>query len=77
MPIAYADLRRVAAGYMRREVRGHALQPTAPIHETYVRLVDQKQARGWERVTLAGVTASNLSTIGSYRVTLGCSTEVD
>mgnify|MGYP006317685513 CR=1 FL=1 len=45
MPIVYADLRRVAAGYMRREAAGHALQPTALVHEAYVRLIDQKRVK--------------------------------
>jgi RNA polymerase sigma-70 factor (ECF subfamily) len=46
VPILYDDLRRLAAAYMRREPAGHSLQPTALVHETYVRLVDQRQT-GW------------------------------
>jgi RNA polymerase sigma factor (TIGR02999 family) len=57
MPIVYADLRRVAAGYMRREAAGHALQPTALVHEAYVRLVDQKRVKWRNRAHFFGVAA--------------------
>ena len=46
VPLLYDDLRRLAAAHMRREPPGHLLQPTALVHETYVRLVDQRRA-GW------------------------------
>jgi len=46
VPLLYDDLRRLAAAHMRREPAGHSLQPTALVHETYVRLIDQRQA-GW------------------------------
>ena len=42
MPILYAELRKIAVGYLRRERDGHTLQPTALVNEAYVRLVDQK-----------------------------------
>src|SRR5512140_3838944 len=35
---AYAELRRIAGAYMRRERPGQTLQPTALVHEAYVRL---------------------------------------
>jgi len=38
-PLVYQELRRLAAGYMRRERAGHTLQPTALVHEAYVRMV--------------------------------------
>jgi RNA polymerase sigma factor (TIGR02999 family) len=57
MPMVYADLRRVAAGYMRREAAGHALQPTALVHEAYVRLVDQRQVKWRNRAHFFGVAA--------------------
>jgi RNA polymerase sigma factor (TIGR02999 family) len=37
-PLIYGDLRRRAAHYLRRERPGHTLQPTALVHEAYVRL---------------------------------------
>lgn len=37
-PLVYAELRRLAGAYMRREAPGHTLQPTALVHEAYLRL---------------------------------------
>ncbi len=37
-PLVYAELRRVAAAYLRRERRGITLQPTALVHEAYLQL---------------------------------------
>jgi RNA polymerase sigma factor (TIGR02999 family) len=42
MPLLYAELRKIAVGYLQRERDGHTLQPTALVNEAYVRLVDQK-----------------------------------
>jgi RNA polymerase sigma-70 factor (ECF subfamily) len=39
-PLIYEDLRRLAESYLRRERAGHTLQPTALVHEAYVRLVN-------------------------------------
>jgi RNA polymerase sigma factor (TIGR02999 family) len=44
MPLVYQELRRRAAAYLRRERRGHTLQPTALVHEAYLRLVGQNRA---------------------------------
>lgn len=43
-PIVYQELRRLARAYMRRETPGHTLQPTALVHEAYLKLVDQTRA---------------------------------
>jgi RNA polymerase sigma factor (TIGR02999 family) len=40
MPLVYEELRSLAGAYVRRESPGHPLQPTALVHEAYVRLVD-------------------------------------
>jgi len=42
--MVYDELRRLAKGYMSRETPGHTLQPTALVHEAYLKLVDQKRA---------------------------------
>src|SRR4026207_1814217 len=42
-PLVYDELRRMASNYMHPERPGHTLQPTALIHETYLRLIDQGQ----------------------------------
>ncbi|MEM7352251.1 MAG: sigma-70 family RNA polymerase sigma factor [Acidobacteriota bacterium] len=41
MPMVYQELRSVAAGYLRRERPDHTLEPTAVLHEAYLRLVDK------------------------------------
>jgi RNA polymerase sigma factor (TIGR02999 family) len=47
LPLVYAELRRIAAHQLRRERVGHTLQPTALVHEVYLRLVDQRQVN-WQ-----------------------------
>jgi ECF sigma factor len=42
MPLVYDELRRRAAAHLRRERGGHTLQPTALVHEAYLRMVDQR-----------------------------------
>lgn len=44
MPLVYDELRGLAAHYLHRERIDHTLQPTALVHEAYVRLVDQTRA---------------------------------
>ena len=63
MPLVYADLRRVAAGQMRREAPDHALQPTALVHETYVRLIDQRQVKWRNRAHFFGMAAGMMRRI--------------
>jgi RNA polymerase sigma-70 factor, ECF subfamily len=41
LELVYDELRQLAAGYMRQERIDHTLQPTALIHEAFVRLIDQ------------------------------------
>ncbi|HEY3158597.1 MAG TPA: sigma-70 family RNA polymerase sigma factor [Vicinamibacterales bacterium] len=55
VPLVYEDLRRVAAAYMRREDVDHSLQPTALVHEAYVRLIDQRQVKWRDRAHFFGV----------------------
>jgi RNA polymerase sigma factor (TIGR02999 family) len=57
LPLVYAELRRRAQRYLRRERREHTLDPTALVHETYLRLVDQKQADWRNRAQFYGVAA--------------------
>ena len=47
LPLVYHELRRIAAKKMRRESPDHTLQPTALVHEAYLRLVDVEQAGNW------------------------------
>lgn len=48
LPLIYDDLRRLAAARMNQEHPGHTLQPTALVHEAYLRLVEGKQAQRWD-----------------------------
>jgi RNA polymerase sigma factor (TIGR02999 family) len=47
LPLVYDELRALAAYQMARESPGQTLQPTALVHEAYVRLVDQEQLQRW------------------------------
>ena len=57
LPIVYAELRRLAASYLSRERQGHTLQPTALVHEAYVRLIDQLQIDWNNRAQFIGLAA--------------------
>jgi RNA polymerase sigma factor (TIGR02999 family) len=45
LPLVYADLRKVARAHLGREQAGHSLQPTALVHEVYLRLVRLERLR--------------------------------
>ena len=47
LPLVYAELRRLAAARMAREPVGHSLQPTALVHEAYLRLIDSEDPQVW------------------------------
>ena len=47
LPLVYDELRKLAAQRLAREKPGQSLQATALVHEAYLRLVDEKQAREW------------------------------
>jgi len=50
MPLVYDELRRLAGRYLRRERGGQTLQPTALVHEAYLRLLKDKK-QGWQNRT--------------------------
>jgi RNA polymerase sigma factor (TIGR02999 family) len=47
LPLVYEELRKLAAQRLAREAPGQTLQPTALVHEAYLRLVDVEQAQHW------------------------------
>jgi RNA polymerase sigma factor (TIGR02999 family) len=47
LPLVYDELRRLAVQRLSREKPGQTLQPTALVHEAYVRLVDAERAQQW------------------------------
>ncbi len=59
LPLIYDELRSLASNYLNREYRkNHTLQPTALVHEAYLRLVDQKAARWESRSHFFGAAAN-------------------
>ncbi|WP_145422499.1 ECF-type sigma factor [Planctomycetes bacterium K23_9] len=48
LPIVYEELRRMAAGKMAHEKSGHTLQPTALVHEAFMRLVGGERPQSWD-----------------------------
>jgi RNA polymerase sigma factor (TIGR02999 family) len=48
LPLVYDELKKLAAARLAREYPGQTLQPTALVHEAYLRLVDVKLAQGWK-----------------------------
>src|SRR5262249_26263190 len=48
LPLVYDELRRLAAQRLAQEAPGQTLQPTALVHEAYLRLVDDDLARHWD-----------------------------
>jgi RNA polymerase sigma factor (TIGR02999 family) len=58
VPIVQKELRGLAAAYLRRERRDHTLQPTALVHEAYLRLVDQTQAQCRNRAQFFAIAAN-------------------
>jgi RNA polymerase sigma factor (TIGR02999 family) len=63
LPLVYDELRRVAAGYLRYERPDHTLQPTALVHEAYMRLVGQRDVVWQNRAHLVGVAARQMRRI--------------
>jgi RNA polymerase sigma-70 factor (ECF subfamily) len=57
VPLVYAELHRLARGYLRRERAGHTLQTTALIHEAYLRLIDARRVQWQNRAHFFGVAA--------------------
>jgi RNA polymerase sigma-70 factor (ECF subfamily) len=63
LPLVYAELRVLAASYMRRERAEHTLQPTALVHEAYMRLVDQERVQWRSRAHFFAIAAQMMRRI--------------
>ena len=63
MPLVYDDLRRRAAAYLRRERTEHTLQPTALVHEAYLRLTGQERVVWQNRAHFYGLAAQMMRRI--------------
>ncbi len=57
IPLIYNELRRLAAHFLRDEREGHTLQPTALVHEAYLRLAGQNRAEWHNRAQFMAVAA--------------------
>lgn len=57
LPLVYDELRRLAKNYLNRERSNHTLQPTALVHEAYLRLIGQKEIEWQNRAHFFGVSA--------------------
>jgi RNA polymerase sigma factor (TIGR02999 family) len=57
IPLVYRELRLLAAGYLQAERVGHTLEPTALVHELYLRLVEQDRADWKDRAHFLAVAA--------------------
>jgi RNA polymerase sigma factor (TIGR02999 family) len=58
VPLVYRQLRRQAAAYLRRERHDHTLQPTALVHEAYLRLAGQDRVAWQNRAHFFGIAAN-------------------
>jgi RNA polymerase sigma-70 factor (ECF subfamily) len=57
MPLVYQELRKLAGGYLRSERPDHTLQPTALIHEAYLRMIGHDMPQWQSRAHFFGVAA--------------------
>ena len=57
MPLVYAELRRLAAHYLRGERPGQTLQPTALVHEAYLKLLKDRPERWQNRAHFCAIAA--------------------
>ena len=58
LPIVYAELRRIADAYLRRERSGHTLQATALVHEAFLKLVKAQDLEWKNREQFFGISAN-------------------
>jgi RNA polymerase sigma factor (TIGR02999 family) len=63
LPIVYEELRRLAAAYLRRERPGQTLQPTALVHEAYLRLMKDRPDRWQNRAHFCAIAAHSMRQI--------------
>ncbi len=63
LPLVYGELRRLAASYLRQERPDHTLQPTALVHEAYLRLTRQRDVVWQNRAHFFGIAAQMMRRI--------------
>jgi len=63
LPVLYEELHRLASHYLSREATGHTFQPTALVHEAYLRLVDQRRVDWRNRAQFLGLAGNMMRRI--------------
>src|SRR5256886_15146510 len=63
VPLIYKELRNLAHNFLYRERPGHTLQTTALVHEAYLKLVDQRDARWQNRAHFFAIAAQAMRRI--------------
>jgi len=63
MEMVYGELRRMAGHYFKKEAEGHTLQPTALVHEAYLRLVNVKDVEWKDRNHFFAIAARTMRQI--------------
>jgi len=63
LPLVYREMRRLAGYYLRQERPDHTLQPTALVHEAYLRLVGEKEIDWQSRAHFFGIAAVRMRRI--------------
>jgi RNA polymerase sigma factor (TIGR02999 family) len=63
LPLVYDELRQLARSYLRRERTNHTLQPTALVHEAYLRLVNEHTVTWQHRAQFFGLAATMMRNI--------------
>jgi RNA polymerase sigma-70 factor, ECF subfamily len=58
LPVVYDELRAMAASFLREERAGHTLQPTALVHEAFLKLVDQSRVQWQGKAHFLAVAAT-------------------
>jgi len=60
MPVVYDELRKIAETHMNRQPADHSLQPTALVHDVYLRLVDQREITWQGRAQFLALAARQM-----------------
>jgi RNA polymerase sigma factor (TIGR02999 family) len=63
LSLVYLELKRRAGAYLRRERQDHTLQPTALVHEAYLRLIGQERVAWQNRAQFFGIAAQMMRRI--------------
>lgn len=63
MQIVYQEMRRLAASYLQKQRADHTLQPTALVHEAYLKLIDASQVNWQDRAHFFAVAAQTMRNI--------------